>query len=111
MRAAIQMSFSALQDQGDIHPMLSRRVAVLFFVAIVSGCSSTKTSPEAPGRRAAASVSGSKAASATGDRCTWNRSKCIFEGSYEPGERDYAEQEAKRLNMAEIQRLRRSFGN
>ncbi|ARP92426.1 hypothetical protein CAL14_01530 [Bordetella genomosp. 9] len=89
--------------------MLSRRVAVLFVVAIVSGCSSTKTTPGAPAPRATAT--GSKAASAVGDRCTWNRSKCIFEGSYEPGERDYAEQEAKRLNMAEIQRLRRSFGN
>jgi hypothetical protein len=35
----------------------------------------------------------------------------MYEGQYEPGERDYAEQEAKRLNQAASDKLRRSSGN
>ncbi|MFC4299201.1 MULTISPECIES: hypothetical protein [Castellaniella] len=46
--------------------------------------------------------------SAQGGDCQWNRSRCLYEGSYEPGERDYAEQEAKDLNRASLQKLRRS---
>lgn len=46
--------------------------------------------------------------SARGGDCQWNRSQCLYEGAYEPGERDYAEQEAKDLNRASLQRLRRS---
>ncbi|KCB21986.1 hypothetical protein L541_2572 [Bordetella hinzii CA90 BAL1384] len=42
--------------------------------------------------------------------CRWNRSKCLYDGKYEAGERDYAEQEARRLNLAEAERLRRAFG-
>ncbi|MNY80106.1 hypothetical protein D3C86_2210130 [compost metagenome] len=42
--------------------------------------------------------------------CKSNRSKCLHEGSYDVGERAYAEDEAKRLNLAESQRLRRLFG-
>lgn len=45
--------------------------------------------------------------SSNGSGCQWNRSSCLYEGAYEPGERDYAEQEAKRLNQAALQRLRR----
>ncbi|MFV0284511.1 MAG: hypothetical protein ACK5JE_12075 [Castellaniella sp.] len=41
------------------------------------------------------------------DECRWDRSKCLYEGSYEPGERDYAEQEAKELNRAALEKLRR----
>ena len=33
-----------------------------------------------------------------GGECRWNRSSCMYEGSYEPGEREYAEEEARRLN-------------
>ncbi|VFR81950.1 hypothetical protein ISE1_3223 [plant metagenome] len=40
--------------------------------------------------------------------CRWNRSSCMYEGSYEKGEREYAEEEARRLNQAEQGRLRRS---
>ncbi|MHA3903104.1 hypothetical protein ACTPOE_05915 [Castellaniella sp. WN] len=43
-----------------------------------------------------------------GGECQWNRSRCLYEGSYEPGERDYAEQEAKDLNRAALEKLRRS---
>ncbi len=72
--------------------MLSRCGVALFLVALVSGCSSV-------------GLGGSD----RGDECKWNRSSCIYEGAYEPGERDYAEQEAKRLNRAQSQRLRRSL--
>ncbi|CAM4237722.1 Uncharacterised protein [Bordetella pseudohinzii] len=44
------------------------------------------------------------------NECRWNRSKCLYDGKYEAGERDYAEQEARRLNLAEVERLRRAFG-
>ncbi|RTZ41100.1 hypothetical protein EKL30_15545 [Candidimonas sp. SYP-B2681] len=70
--------------------MVSRYGVALFFVALVSGCSSTGLG-----------------ASARSDECKWNRSSCIYEGAYEPGERDYAEEEAKRLNRAQSERLRR----
>jgi len=32
--------------------------------------------------------------------CSWNRSSCMYEGQYEPGEREYAEEQAKRLNRS-----------
>lgn len=35
------------------------------------------------------------------------QSTCNYNGQYEPGERDFAEQEARRLNQAQVQRLRR----
>jgi hypothetical protein len=82
----------------------NRRVAVLFLVALVAGCSSTKTGTKG------SSASGSSTSATVGNECRWNRSKCLYEGSYEPGERDYAEQEAKDLNQAEYERLRRAFG-
>lgn len=91
--------------------MLSRRVAALFFVALAAGCSSTKTNTGAS-ESGITSIKSSSAASARAtDDCSSNRRKCIYKGSYEPGERGYAEQEAKRLNTAELERLRRSFGN
>ncbi|TFL13963.1 hypothetical protein CSC67_07230 [Pusillimonas caeni] len=69
---------------------LSRCGFVLFFVSLVSGCS----------------LIGSDA-SDRGGECRWNRSSCMYEGRYEPGERDYAEEEAARLNRASSVRLRR----
>jgi hypothetical protein len=88
----------------SIH-MLSRCGTALLLAVAVAGCSSVK--PAASGAEAAApSVSAARA----GDTCKGNRSKCIFKGAYEPGEKDYAEQEAKRLNLAELERLRRRFG-
>ncbi|MCD0501667.1 hypothetical protein LPZ50_01465 [Bordetella petrii] len=44
------------------------------------------------------------------NECTWYRSGCMYEGSYEEGEREYAEEEAQRLNRAQLQRLRSSGG-
>ncbi|MDS1142005.1 hypothetical protein RE432_16300 [Pusillimonas sp. SM2304] len=69
----------------------SRCGMALFFAALVSGCSSV-----AP------------ASSERPNACTWNRSSCMYEGKYEPGEEAYAEQEAKRLNRAAVSKLRRS---
>ncbi|OZI26879.1 hypothetical protein CAL26_01725 [Bordetella genomosp. 9] len=57
------------------------------------------------------STSTAKASGRVVDSCSSSRSKCLYKGSYEPGERDYAEQEAKRLNLAELERLKRAFGN
>ncbi|KAB0623086.1 hypothetical protein [Castellaniella defragrans] len=67
----------------------------LLFAALVSGC----FGGGGPTRQAD-----------RGGECQWNRSRCLYEGSYEPGERDYAEQEAKELNRASLERLRRSAG-
>lgn len=72
---------------------LIRYGVALFLVALVSGCSLMGLG-----------------ASDSDDECKWNRSKCMYEGSYEPGERDYAEEEAKRLNQAASAKLRRSSG-
>jgi len=78
---------------------LLRVGASLFFVMLVSGCSSigsvigftTGSSEPEPSRE-----------------CQWNPSGCIYKGRYEAGERDYAEQEARRLNRAAVERLRRN---
>ncbi|MGB6105874.1 MAG: hypothetical protein WBF88_18675 [Pusillimonas sp.] len=72
---------------------LSRCAAALLHVALVSGCSLIGPGDAAPG-----------------NECKWNRSSCLYEGAYEPGERDYAEQEAKRLNRAASEKMRRSAG-
>lgn len=40
--------------------------------------------------------------------CAYNPDSCMYDGPYEPGERAFAEEEAKRLNRASLQRLRRS---
>ncbi|QVQ27043.1 hypothetical protein [Achromobacter deleyi] len=82
---------------------LSRCAAALLLIALAAGCSSSK--PQASGKTGSTSASASKS-----NECKSNRGKCLYQGPYESGERDYAEQEAKRLNLAELERLRRSFG-
>lgn len=77
--------------------ILSRGVALLFVVS-VSGCS--MFGPDDAERSA---VSGRVVT----DECKWNRSSCIYEGSYEADERDYAEEEARRLNREASRRLSR----
>ena len=70
--------------------------AILFALAfIMSGCSS------APRR----SSSSSGAPFSVDPSCRVG-SACMYNGHYDPGERDYAEQEAQRLNEAEYQRLK-----
>ncbi len=41
--------------------------------------------------------------------CQRSRSSCMYEGRYEPNEKEYAEQEAKRLNKASAAKLRRGW--
>lgn len=69
---------------------LSRWIALLM-AALVAGCS----------------VIGS--GSDRNDECRGKRSSCMYEGKYDPDEREYAEEEAARLNKAEARRLRRGW--
>jgi hypothetical protein len=84
---------------------LSRCGITLFLVALVSGCSLFGGDGSSDG---IGSSNGSSSAPSGGGDCGWNRRGCIYEGAYEPGERGYAELEAKRLNQAQLERLRRS---
>lgn len=76
----------------------------LFLAALISGCSFMGFDEPGPSR----SGGNSGYSSGYSGVCLWNPGGCIYEGAYEPGERDYAEQEARRLNQAALQRLRRS---
>ncbi|MFQ1064860.1 hypothetical protein [Bordetella trematum] len=76
---------------------LLRCTAVLFATVVMAGCS-TK----------AADVVSSWFSSSPKNDCVSNRKACLYEGAYEPGERQYAEDEARRLNQAELARLRRA---
>lgn len=87
---------------------LSRRGVALLFIALVAGCSSS--GPKASDRSSSSSSSSYSSTARAGGECA-SRSKCLYNGAYESGERDYAEAEAKRLNLAELERLRRGFGN
>jgi len=52
-----------------------------------------------------AGCGGGGRSSVLGGECAWYRSSCQYEGSYEEGERDYAEREAARLNRRQSSRL------
>jgi hypothetical protein len=69
--------------------ILSRLGAVLFLAAIASGCAS----------RGSATVS-------RNPQCAVAPGSCLYEGSYESDEKDYAEQEARRLNRAQLIKMR-----
>ena len=69
--------------------------AVLTLGLLIVGCSATRPEQSAKYEQRA------------DNKCKWNRSSCLYEGSYEPDERLYAEDEAKRLNRAQLARLRR----
>ncbi|TEA79503.1 hypothetical protein ERE07_00650 [Allopusillimonas ginsengisoli] len=71
--------------------MLGRCASLLFLVAAISACSS------AGGGSSNRSI-----------QCQMSPSSCMHEGSYEPGEEEFAEQEAKDLNRAASKKLRRS---
>lgn len=64
------------------------------FIALVSACSSPDS-----GRSASSPWSAVQAAA-----CRASGS-CMYEGRYESGERAYAEQAARRLNQASLERL------
>lgn len=80
--------------------LLGRRVALLSLAILLAACSSTKN-------RESAVHSGDARVVTTSLECRASRSACIYEGRYESGERQYAEDEARRLNQASIERLRR----
>nr|WP_066418130.1 hypothetical protein [Bordetella ansorpii] len=67
--------------------ILGRCGAALVLAATLAGCSSGR--PDEPKRSS---------------DCSWWRS-CMYEGQYEPGERDYAEEEAARLNRQQSRRM------
>lgn len=83
----------------------SRCGVAIFAAALIAGCASSGSKTPEQG----ATKSYSSTARAEGE-CA-SRGKCIYKGAYESGERNYAESEAKRLNIAELERLRRAFGN
>ncbi|WP_144632148.1 hypothetical protein [Bordetella genomosp. 13] len=64
--------------------------AALLLAATLAGCSSSR--PEEPSRSS---------------DCSWWRSSCMYEGQYEPDEREYAEEEAARLNRQQSRRMGR----
>lgn len=70
---------------------LSRFSATLFLVALTAGCSMSRL--ESP--------------RSFFNACTFSFGGCMYEGSYEPGEEKYAEEEAKRLNREQIEKLKR----
>lgn len=41
--------------------------------------------------------------------CAYNKNSCMYNGSYETGERQFAENEARRLNQAQLERLKRGY--
>lgn len=67
-----------------------RRYGALLVLALIAGCGSSGSS------------------TARDDGCERRPRSCLYEGSYEPGEREYAEAEAARLNRESLKRLRRS---
>lgn len=71
--------------------ILSRFGLSLLLVALVSGCSSAGSERSA--------------------KCKWAPSSCMHEGSYEPGEDEYAREEAKDLNREASRKLRRNTGS
>jgi major membrane immunogen (membrane-anchored lipoprotein) len=82
--------------------ILCRLAAAACLAALVAGCSSTD---DAGGRRSL----GKSSSSSPDLKCRLSRSSCLYNGQYEAGEKDYAEQAAKDLNEAEYERVRRGF--
>lgn len=84
----------------NIIPILRRYGAISCLAVLMAGCSSTDSGGGGGGVAAATSRL------LFGTECGWNRDSCLYEGRYEPGERHYAEVEARRLNQASLERLR-----
>ena len=84
---------------------INRYCTALFLGALLSGCSLFGRG--APDIGSKTSGTGAET-SVRGDGCERNRRACNYEGAYEPQESDYAEQEAKRLNRAALERFKRN---
>jgi len=76
---------------------LARSLAVLGVAVMTVACSS----------KGAGSSDSAYTGAARSSDCERNRRSCIYEGRYESGERDYAESEARRLNQAQLNRMKR----
>lgn len=70
--------------------LLKRFIPIFFCLVFISGCAGT-----------------SHHRKMSHNECKWNPSSCMYEGSYEPDEREYAEQQAKDLNKEASRKLRR----
>jgi hypothetical protein len=69
---------------------LSRAALALTLAGIISGCSS---GPKEPSRSSSI-------------QCTISKSSCMYDGPYDEGESDYAEEEAAKLNRQQQGKLR-----
>jgi hypothetical protein len=95
-----------------MHPRpLALRMAPLVASVLVSGCSLTATGKDKAVSNATPAPAKTAAAVSVANECKPNPGKCMYNGSYEPGERQFAEDEAKKLNAAETARLKKAFGN
>lgn len=74
---------------------LTRYGFMLFLLTSVVGCGTSKDAAKLD------------ASTPIANECS-PRSSCIFKGSYESGERKFAEEEARRLNKAQTLRLTKS---
>ncbi|ALM87260.1 hypothetical protein ASB57_25290 [Bordetella sp. N] len=92
--------------------MLSPRIAGLCLVALLSACSSsgTKTDGGPDGESSFSTTSAPTPATTSGVSCKSNRSSCLYNGAYESDERNYAQKQAAKLNLAELERLKRGLG-
>lgn len=79
--------------------------AALFLVAQLSGCSFLGFGDS---DRVSSNYGYIASGSGNISACQVNPSSCIHKGRYEPGERQFAEQAAKSLNHAALERLQRS---
>lgn len=89
---------------------VTRCGAALFLLLLIGGCSSSGGKAAGQGSTSTLSWDDNGVLNRD-DQCRRSRKACIFEGAYEPGERNYAVAEAKRLNQASLARLRRGLGN
>lgn len=88
--------------------MHTRRLALattlIALAAALSGCAGSRHSASFSSSSSSNFSSSAGAPFAVDPRCR-NGSACLYNGHYNPGEREYAEKEARRLNEAEYQRL------
>lgn len=84
---------------------LCRGALVLACAVLASGCASSVSPWSSPNPGPASGPPASR----TSLEC--RITNCLYDGKYEPNERRYAEEEARRLNRAELERLRRAMGN
>lgn len=66
------------------------KIAPLLLTVFLVGCGGARPAPPV-----------------SSNNCIINPSSCMYEGSYELNEREFAEQEARRLNRESANRLRR----